>query len=222
MVQVTKPLGFIARHGLWTDDQRRQAEDLKRRIETDKLHLVRLAWADPHGASRAKALTPPGFLAALTSGHNINVATTTLDSANARTFNSFTRGGGMGLDEMTGSPNLVIIPDASTFRTLRFGFSDSHAKGMALQVNNLLDHGAIKVASDGTFSLDLAKTKKAVVDLTHDILTLQAHGDYAGTQALLKRMVVIRPEVQRVLDRLTDVPVDIAPRHVTAEELTRQ
>jgi len=118
MVQVTKPLGFIARHGLWTDDQRRQAEDLKRRIETDKLHLVRLAWADPHGASRAKALTPPGFLAALTSGHNINVATTTLDSANARTFNSFTRGGGMGLDEMTGSPNLTIVPDPSTFRVL--------------------------------------------------------------------------------------------------------
>jgi hypothetical protein len=111
---------------------------------------------------------------------------------------------------------------ASTFRTLRFGVSDSHAKGMALQVNNLFDHGAVKVASDGTFSLDLAKTKKAVIDLTHDIMTLQAHGDYAGTQALLTRMAVIRPEVQRVLDRLADVPVDIAPRLVTAEELTRQ
>jgi Peptidase family M49 len=110
----------------------------------------------------------------------------------------------------------------STFRTLRFGFSDSHAKGMALQVNNLFDHGAIKVAADGTFSLDLPKTKKAVVDLTHDIMTLQAHGDYAGAQALLKRMVVIRPEVQRVIDRLVDVPTDITPRLVTAEELTRQ
>ena len=54
----------------------------------------------------------------MTSGHNINVATTTLDSANARTFNSFTRGGGMGLDEMTGSPNLTIVPDPSTFRVL--------------------------------------------------------------------------------------------------------
>jgi Peptidase family M49 len=111
---------------------------------------------------------------------------------------------------------------ASTFRTLRFGLADSHAKGMALQVNNLFDHGALRVASDGTFSLDLGKTKKAVTALTHDIMTLQAHGDYAGAQALLKRMVVIRPEVQRVLDRLADVPVDIAPRLVTAEELTRQ
>jgi hypothetical protein len=53
-------------------------------------------------------------------------------------------------------------------------------------------------------------------------MTLQAHGDYAGTQQLLKRMVAIRPEVQRVIDRLNAVPIDIAPRFVTAEELTRQ
>ena len=118
MVQVTKSLGFIARHGLWTDEQRRQAQDLKRRIEKDELHLLRLAWADPHGAARAKAVTVPAFLAALDAGYNINVATTTLDSANARTFASFTRGGGMGLDEMTGSPNLTIVPDPATFRVL--------------------------------------------------------------------------------------------------------
>ena len=111
---------------------------------------------------------------------------------------------------------------ASTFRTLRFGLAQAHAKGMALQVNNLFDHGAVRVDRDGTFSLDLPKTRRAVVDLTHDIMTIQAHGDYAAAQALLKRQVNIRPEVQRVLDRLTDVPVDIAPRLVTAEELTRQ
>jgi glutamine synthetase len=79
MVQVTKSLGFIASHGLWTDEQQRQAEDLKRRIATDNLQLVRLAWADPHGAARAKAVTVPALRAALESGHNINVATTTLD-----------------------------------------------------------------------------------------------------------------------------------------------
>ena len=41
-------------------------------------------------------------------------------------------------------------------------------------------------------------------------------------QKLMQRMVLIRPDVQRVIDRLTDVPVDIAPRFVTAEELTRE
>src|SRR5215468_2236201 len=101
----TRMQSFIERHGLRTDDQKRQAQELKIRVEKGDLKFIRLAWADPHGASRAKAVTPPAFLAALGNGYNINVATTTLDSANARTFASFTRGGGMGLPEMTGSPN---------------------------------------------------------------------------------------------------------------------
>jgi glutamine synthetase len=117
-MQASQPLGFIEKQGLWTEEQGRQAEELKRRVEKDNLCLVRLAWADPHGASRAKAVTVPAFIGALSAGYNINVATTTLDSANARTFSSFTRGGGMGLAEMTGSPNLTIVPDPSTFRVL--------------------------------------------------------------------------------------------------------
>jgi glutamine synthetase len=112
------PAGFIERHGLWSDDQRRHAEELKVRLNKDDIRLIRIAWADPHGASRAKAVTVPAFLAALGSGYNINVATTTLDSANARVFASFTPGGGMGLAEMTGSPNLTLVPDPGTFRVL--------------------------------------------------------------------------------------------------------
>ena len=56
---------FIDKHGLWTDDQKRRAEELKLFLEKDKLQFVRIAWADPHGASRAKAVTVPAFLAAL-------------------------------------------------------------------------------------------------------------------------------------------------------------
>lgn len=109
---------------------------------------------------------------------------------------------------------------ASAFRTLRFGLNESHAKGMALQVNHLLDHGAIRVGADGRFSLDLKKTKQAVTGLTHDIMMLQARGDYVGVKALLDREVAIRPEVQRVLDQLGAVPIDIAPRFVTANGLS--
>jgi glutamine synthetase len=118
MIQVSKSLGFIERHGLWTDEQRKQAEEIKRRVQAEGLKLIRLVWADPHGASRAKAVTVPAFLAAFEDGYNINPATSTLDSANARTFASFTRGGGFGLAEMTGSPNLTIVPDPATFRVL--------------------------------------------------------------------------------------------------------
>lgn len=82
------------------------------------MRLIRLAWADPHGAARAKMVSVPVFLAALEGGYNINVATTTLDNSGARVFSSFTPGGGMGLAEMSGSPNLTIVPDPGTFRVL--------------------------------------------------------------------------------------------------------
>src|SRR6516165_7815721 len=110
--------GFIRKHGLWTEDQRRQAVAVAERVKSEGLKLFRLAWPDPHGASRAKTVTVPAFLGALENGYNINVATTTLDASGARSFASFTRGGGMGLDEMTGSPNLIVVPDPATFRVL--------------------------------------------------------------------------------------------------------
>jgi hypothetical protein len=108
---------------------------------------------------------------------------------------------------------------ASAFRTLRFGMSDSHARGMALQVNYLLDGGGFRVNPDGTFSVNLRRAKKGIIGLTRELMTLQATGDYEATESLLERLVIIRPEVKVVLDRLGKVPVDIRPRFVTAESL---
>src|SRR3977135_2450328 len=115
---MSKPPGFIDKHGLWTDEQRSRAEEIGRRLATGEVKSIRLAWSDTHGYSRAKTLTVPAFLSALTAGHNIGVATTTLDSAGATVFASLPPGGGRRLDEMTGSPNLAVVPDPATFRTL--------------------------------------------------------------------------------------------------------
>jgi hypothetical protein len=106
---------------------------------------------------------------------------------------------------------------ASCFRSVRFGITEAHGKGIALQLNSLLDQGAFVVNPDGTFSVVDAKIKAAVANLTRDIMTIQAEGNYDGAQALLKKMVVVRPEVQKVLDRLKDVPVDIEPRFISAK-----
>ena len=109
---------FIKRHGLWSDDQARQAVELKRRVEAGDLTLIRVAWPDPHGAIRAKSVTVAAFNDVLENGYNINIATSTLDGSGARVFKSFTAGGGMGLAEMTGSPSLTAVPDPGTFRVL--------------------------------------------------------------------------------------------------------
>ena len=50
-------------------------------------------------------------------------------------------------------------------------------------------------------------------------MTIQAIGDYAAAKQMIEKLGVVRPEVQKVLDRLKGVPVDIEPRFVTADEL---
>jgi hypothetical protein len=109
---------------------------------------------------------------------------------------------------------------ASSFRAIRFGITEAHGKGQALQLNDLLDHGGFRVNADGTFSVDAARIKPAVTALTRELLTIEADGSYSKAKAILERLAVVRPETQRVLDRLKDVPVDIEPRFVTAEALT--
>jgi hypothetical protein len=108
---------------------------------------------------------------------------------------------------------------ASSFRSLRFGLQDAHAKGMAVQFNYLSDKGGFVQQSDGTFTVDMTKIREAVRDLDHDLLTLEAEGDYTGAKRLLDGMGVIRPSVRKVLDKLEDIPTDIEPIFVTADEL---
>jgi hypothetical protein len=108
---------------------------------------------------------------------------------------------------------------ASCFRSIRFGVTEAHGKGIALQLNTLIDAGAFKANPDGTFTVVPARIKDAVAGLTREIMTLQAAGDYAKAKDMLAKRAVVRPDVQRVLDRLQGVPVDIEPRFVTADEL---
>jgi hypothetical protein len=108
---------------------------------------------------------------------------------------------------------------ASAFRSLRFGIHEAHGKGEAVQVNWLLDAGAYRVERDGRFSVVPDRIRAALESLARELLTIEATGDKARARALLERMAVNRPPTAVVIGRLTGVPVDIAPRYVTAEKL---
>jgi hypothetical protein len=108
---------------------------------------------------------------------------------------------------------------ASSFRTLRFGLNDAHGKGMAVQFNFFTDQGAYIEHADGTFSVDIDRMKSAVAELDHDLLTLEAQGDYDGARKMLDELGVVRPRLKKVLDSLLDIPTDIEPIFVTADEL---
>ncbi len=130
----------------------------------------------------------------------------------------------MGLDKLLPSDEaaerqLYSTYLASAFRTLRFGLNDAHGKGMAVQFNFLTDKGAFVHHPDGTFSVQMSRIKSAVAELDHDLLTLEAQGDYAGAKSMLDQLGVIRPVLRKTLDSLQGIPTDIEPIFVTAEEL---
>jgi hypothetical protein len=107
---------------------------------------------------------------------------------------------------------------ASSFRTLRFGLNEAHGKGMALQFNYLADKGAF-VHREGRWEVDPAKIKGGVRDLAHELLTIEATGDYAGAKRMLDTLGVLRPEMKATIGSVSAVPVDIRPVFVTADEI---
>ena len=110
---------------------------------------------------------------------------------------------------------------ASAFRSIRFGVNEAHGRGVAVQFNYLMDAGGFVANANGTFGLDVARAKAGVTALTHDIMTIQAEGDYAKAVALRDRLGVVRPVVQRALDKMTAIPVDIEPKFTTSAELLK-
>ena len=111
---------------------------------------------------------------------------------------------------------------ASTFRSIRFGIGAAHGRGVAIQLNTFLDAGAVRVGPDGRFRVDHGRIRNAVEGLTSRLMTIQAQGDYEEANRVLETLGVVRPEVQRVLDRLRSVPIDIQPRYVTADTLSAE
>jgi hypothetical protein len=85
-----------------------------------------------------------------------------------------------------------------------------------------MDRGAVTVRSDGTFAVDGQKAREAVIGLTHDIMTMQAEGNYAAAKDLRDRLGVVRPAVQKALDSLLAVPTDIEPRFTTADQIVAE
>lgn len=110
--------GFVAEHGLYTAEQQAAADEVIGQIEHLGLQTVRMVIVDQHGSPRAKFLSPRSAIAAFTNGVDFSGAIYSLDTANQVFPPAFAEGGGFGLPEFTGFPDVVIVPDPSTFRVL--------------------------------------------------------------------------------------------------------
>ena len=111
---------------------------------------------------------------------------------------------------------------ASIFRSIRFGINEAHGLGVAIQLNTLLDSGAVTVLPSGLFTVNHEQIRTTVEELTRRLMTIQANGDYVAANNLIDTLGVVRPEVQTFLNQLQNIPVDIEPNFMTAEALIVQ
>jgi hypothetical protein len=65
------------------------------------------------------------------------------------------------------------------------------------------------------------QVRECVEDLSRVILKIEATGDKAAAQALLRKYAILTPQLQRAFSHLEDVqvPVDIAPSFEVLNEL---
>jgi glutamine synthetase len=110
--------GFVARHSLYTAEQAAAAEAVAARIRDLDLRTIRLVVVDQHGMPRSKSLAPEVAIAAMSNGLDFSGAIYSLDTGNQVFVPAFAAGGGFGIDEFTGFPDVVLVPDAATFKIL--------------------------------------------------------------------------------------------------------
>ncbi|MFZ2978888.1 MAG: peptidase, partial [Candidatus Magasanikiibacteriota bacterium] len=119
------------------------------------------------------------------------------------------------------SPNLLdetaISSLAGFFRAVRFGADEAHG------VNNLMYYNFFKefglYSYDPTtkeFTVDTAKFLEAANALSHEILTIEAVGNYEAAQAFMAKYGKMPPEAKDVLAKLGDIPVDLHPLYTSA------
>lgn len=107
---------------------------------------------------------------------------------------------------------------ASQLASLRSGLTDPQAASAAIQVNYFLDNGGITLTSDGVLSVNPERMRQNVLDFTRDLMMLQATGG-TDERTMIAKRADLRPAVKAAMDRLKDVPLYIAPRFVTGQQL---
>ncbi|XP_023547744.1 nudix hydrolase 3 [Cucurbita pepo subsp. pepo] len=110
---------------------------------------------------------------------------------------------------------------AGCFRSVRFGLTEAHGKGQALQFNWLHEKEAFVLNPDETFSVNFDKVEDAVESLSREVLTIQARGDKESASRLLQKYGVMSEPLKLALQNLEriQVPVDIAPDFPIANKI---
>jgi glutamine synthetase len=127
--------------------------NILKEIESRGLKAVRFSFADQHGVLRGKTLAVSEVKTALEQGVTVTSTLLLKDTSHRTVFPAFTPGGGVGMPELQGAADILMMPDAATFRVLPWA-ADT---GWVLCDLRLQDGGAVPFDSRAVLRTALEK-----------------------------------------------------------------
>ncbi|MGE4012033.1 MAG: glutamine synthetase, partial [Alphaproteobacteria bacterium] len=109
---------FVERFGLWNAEQKEQAAQALARIQEKDIEVVRLCFVDQHGLLRGKTIVAEEFDLVMRNGCAITTTLLAKDTAHKTVLPVFTAGAGLGMREMEGAGDFIMVPDPGTFKVL--------------------------------------------------------------------------------------------------------
>lgn len=104
------------------------------------------------------------------------------------------------------------------FRLMRHGIEEAHGRANAIQWNWLREKGAIVEGAEGRFKVVMDQMPKAIESLSHELLMIEATGDFERAQKLTEKYGKSTAEIEGMNKKLSDLPVDISPIYPAAGE----
>jgi glutamine synthetase len=111
-------LSFVDRYSLWSEAQARAAAAADKAIVQKNLELVRFSFPDQHGVLRGKTLVAREASQAMRNGVAMTSTLFAKDTAHRTVFPVFDSGAGIGVPEMAGAGNFIMLADPRTFHVL--------------------------------------------------------------------------------------------------------
>jgi glutamine synthetase len=151
-------MSFVERTGLSTPARRVRLAEVLAEVAAEGVGVVRLAFADQHGILRGKTIVASELAGAFEAGVTMTTTLLLKDSSHRTVFPVFTTGGGLGLKELEGAADCILIPDPATFRILPWAphtgwiLCDAHfpdGRRVPFSTRGLLQDGLARAASQG-------------------------------------------------------------------------
>jgi glutamine synthetase len=108
-------MGFIEKFDLWTEEQRAAARAVLARVQDEGLRSIRVSFVDQHGLLRGKTIPASGLTSVFRGGLSCVSTLLSKDTSGTTVFSAFNGDAGLGVAEMAGAADILMVPDPTTF-----------------------------------------------------------------------------------------------------------